>query len=88
MKIWQMKKNDLHIKKIAVKKTEKARVKQMKKKWWKAMLLYHRNCWSSFMIQKLHERLRTSFESLKKLKKQRKKIKTLNQSLMKTKMKT
>ena len=31
MKMWRMKKNDLHIKKIAVKKTEKIRVKQMKK---------------------------------------------------------
>ena len=31
MKMWQMKKNDLHIKKIAVRKTEKTRVKQIKK---------------------------------------------------------
>ena len=30
MKMWRMKKNDLYIKKIAVKKTEKARLKQMK----------------------------------------------------------
>ena len=31
MKMWRMKKNDLHIKKIVVKKTKKTRFKQIKK---------------------------------------------------------